>query len=262
MNKIALLIPHYNNQTGLLKSVFSIENNVELDIFIVDDGSLKPIDETLVKANFLGNGNIYFIYEKENIGIENVLNKGLQIIKEKKEYKYIARLDCGDICLNERFTKQKHIFETNQDIKLVGSNAVAVSLTNTFLFNTVFPEMHSDIKKKMYLNAMFLHPTIMFNIDILDSVGFYPTKYKAAEDYAYFFSIVNKFKTYNIQEFLVQYEINPDGISITKRKIQVKNRIRIIIKNFYFGFWPFYGLLRNILLYILPYKFILKLKKY
>jgi hypothetical protein len=60
---------------------------------------------------------------------------------------------------------------------------------------------------------------------------------------------------------LVTIEINPDGISISKRKIQVKNRIKLILENFYFGFWPMYGLIRNLFLYIIPNTIILKLKK-
>ncbi|MEI7508258.1 MAG: glycosyl transferase family 2, partial [Flavobacterium sp.] len=89
----------------------------------------------------------------------------------------------------------------------------------------------------------------------------YPTNYEAAEDYAYFFEIIKNFETANIQEFLIKYEITHDGISISKRKTQVKSRLRIIMKHFYFGFWPIYGLIRNFLLYIVPYSLILKIKK-
>ena len=73
---------------------------------------------------------------------------------------------------------------------------------------------------------MFLHPCVMFRKDILNVVGYYPTEYEAAEDYGFFFKILKKYQTYNYQEFLVKYEINPEGISLSKRKKQVKNRIK------------------------------------
>lgn len=262
MNKVALLIPHYNNPEGLINSLESIDSTEKIDVFIIDDGSIKnKINEKLIKNSFNAKGEIYFHYLNRNQGIENALNQGLKLILLNKQYKYVARLDCGDLCIGQRFEIQKEFMENNPDIKLLGSNAIAVDTNYNFLYNTFFPEKHKNIQKKMYLNAMFLHPTVMISTDIIPKIGLYPTNYKAAEDYAYFFKIVKNFKTANIQEFLIKYEITHDGISISKRKIQVKNRMRIIIKYFYFGFWPIYGLIRNFILLIIPYSIILKIKK-
>ena len=112
----------------------------------------------------------------------------------------------------------------------------------------------------MYVNAMFIHPTVMFVNDIFSVIEKYPLDYHAAEDYALFFEIVNRYETANLAESLVIIEINEKGITKTKRKIQVSNRIRIIKENFYFGFWPFYGLIRNYLLLLVPNQIIKKIK--
>ena len=50
-------------------------------------------------------------------------------------------------------------------------------------------------------------------------------------------------------EVLLDYIIDSDSISTKKRKLQVINRIKIIIDNFKFGFYPVYGLIRNSILY-------------
>lgn len=262
MNNIAILIPHYNNPKGLVKSLESIYNTEKVDVFIIDDGSvINKINEIEVKSFFKALGEVHFHYLNKNQGIENALNQGIKLILSKQQYKYIARLDCGDLCVGKRFELQEKYMESNPGVKLLGSNAIAVDTNYNFLYNTFFPEKHKIIQNKMYLNAMFLHPTIMFSIDIIPKIGLYPTNYEAAEDYAYFFKIVKNFETANIQEFLIKYEITHDGISISKRKIQVKSRLRIIMKHFYFGFWPIYGLIRNLLLYTIPYAIILKIKK-
>ena len=99
---------------------------------------------------------------------------------------------------------------------------------------------------------MFIHPTICFRSNVLKDIGYYPTAYPAAEDYAFFFKIVKKYETANYPEYLVNIEVNSYGISYVKRKMQVKSRIRVIIDNFYFGFYPIYGLVRNILLMFVP----------
>lgn len=258
MNNVIVLIPHFNNFSGLCTSLLSIEKDEKVDVLIVDDGStLNKIKEDELLKHQKFNGTISFIYNKENLGIEHVLNQGLKHINSVNTYKYIARLDCGDLCLENRFFSQEKYLHDNSNCKLVGSNAVAIDLTGKELYKTTLPEFSNEIKNKMFVNAMFLHPTVMFCTSLINEIGFYPTKYKAAEDYAFFFKIVQKHQTHNIQRFLLKYEINPNGISLSMRKKQVSSRIQIIKDNFYFGFWPIYGLFRNYALrYFISQKFI------
>lgn len=260
MNNVIVLIPHYNNIDGLKKSISSIGKEESIDVLIVDDGSAIQINEKEIEEVFKANGTVYFDYLKKNKGIEHALNKGLKTILEK-EYTYTARLDCGDICVHNRFKKQEAFLATNKDIVLVGSDVNFTDEKGTFLYNLQTPKSDAIIKKKMYINAMHIHPTIMFKNYILKTIGLYPIAFKAAEDYAFFFKIIQHFKVANINENLVNCELNSKGISAVQRKIQAKNRIKIVLKYFYFGFYPIYGLLRSILLYILPLKLLISIKK-
>ncbi len=260
MNKVILLIPYYNNSDGLMKSLKSIDENEELDVLIVDDGSVNKFDENLAISSFKAKGKVFFEYLRNNKGIETALNTGLDIILNK-EYKYIARLDCGDVCLGKRFGIQEKFLNENPSVKIVGSNVLAVDSNDKFLYSINLPLKDQEIKNKMYFNSMLIHPAIMFSVEILKTVGMYSLNYKSAEDYAFFFSISKFYKMENINEYLTQIEINEKGISLQKRKQQVACRIRIIKEHFYFGFYPIYGLIRNYILLILPYSFILFLKK-
>ncbi len=261
MNKIAVLIPHYNNSKGLIKSLESIGVFEKLDVVVVDDGSkIEQLSEDLLNESFKAGGKVKVIFLENNKGVSIACNIGLEYIIKKK-YKYTARLDAGDLCVNNRFQKQLAFLEKNPSIKLVGSSILANDTSGNYLYKVKYPTEHQEIKKRMYLNAMFINPTIFFETEILKKIGMYPTNYDAAEDYAFFFNIIKEFKTANIIEPLVTIEINPVGISISKRKIQVKSRIRLIFENFYFGFWPIYGLIRNIILYIIPNSIILRIKK-
>ena len=260
MNKVILLIPHFNNIKGLIKSLDSIGKDEKLDVLIVDDGSNVWIDQDKIEKSFKAKGFIFFEYLKVNQGIEHALNRGLQVILDKK-YTYTARLDCGDICTVDRFQKQQLFLENNEEIHLVGSNVSFFDTKEKFLYNLKLPKQDGIIRKKMYINAMHIHPTIMFKNTILDSIGLYPTRYKSAEDYAFFFNVIKKYKVANIDEILVKCEINPKGISSIQRKQQAKSRIKIILENFYIGFYPIYGFLRSVLLYILPLRLLINLKR-
>ncbi|UOK43166.1 MULTISPECIES: glycosyltransferase [Flavobacterium] len=263
MNNTIVLIPHYNNFTGLLKTIKSINADEKIDVLIVDDGSnTDTINADVLKKSVSFNGQLHIEYLPINSGIEEALNKGLMFVKQQSRYQFIARIDCGDVVVGKRFQKQECFLTENPDVALLGCNAIAVDINDNELYRTVFPEEHEVIKHKMYLNAMFLHPCVMFRSMVLKTIGVYPTEFEAAEDYAYFFSIMEKYKTHNLQDFLVKYEINPNGISLSKRKKQVKSRIQIIRKHFYFGFWPCYGLVRNYLLLYIPNILIQTLKKW
>ncbi|MGH9877594.1 MAG: glycosyltransferase, partial [Nitrososphaerales archaeon] len=95
-------------------------------------------------------------------------------------------------------------------------------------------------------------PSVMFRSQLVQDIGLYPLDTPAAEDYAFFFKIIKKYKAQNIPESLVDCIMDPDGISTKKRKIQIKSRISIILKNFEFNPYAIYGLLRSCALLYTP----------
>ena len=82
----------------------------------------------------------------------------------------------------------------------------------------------------------------------------------AAEDYAFFFNIINEYKAENYPEILIDYVVDENSISTTKRNIQVKNRIKIMVKNFYFGAYPIYGIIRSCILVLFSRSILNKVK--
>lgn len=262
MNKsrVLLIIPHFNSPNKLEESIQSINEEINIDVLIVDDGSsIRPNQKFLVENYILG--DIFFKFLKENGGIGVALNIGLEIAL-KKEYELIGRLDCGDLFMKNKCLKQVIYLDKNEDIKLLGTWANVIDENKRFLYEIKHPTGHSLILKRMYLNSVFLHPSVIFRSDILHKIGNYPYKYRrASQDYAFFFKIIKRFESENYPEFLVNYISEPNSISTKKRKLQVYNRILIIIDNFYFGFYPIYGLIRNILLLFAPRDLTTFLKK-
>lgn len=257
---LIILIAHYNNPKGLEESLMSIRESFSIDIMIVDDGSKVKFDEDHIKSIYL-NGKIYFEYLENNSGVGVAANKGLDQI-QKLNYKLIGRLDCGDLCYENKYKKQLDYLEKNPDIKILGTWARFVDEKGNFLHNLIHPTEHEDIKNKMFLNSMFCNPTMVFYSEILEKTGKYPFKYRhAAQDYAFFFNAIQHYKAENYPEILMDYIVDPKSISTTKRKLQVKNRIKIVLEHFYFGFYPIYGLIRGVLLYMFPRSVTTYLKK-
>ena len=105
-SEVVVLIPHYNNLSGLYKSLTSISEDIPIDVLIVDDGSYEKPLLSYLEGNFNKLNKIHLIMLENNVGIENALNAGLHFIFNDGKYKFIARLDAGDTCIPNRLFLQ------------------------------------------------------------------------------------------------------------------------------------------------------------
>jgi len=251
MKKLLLIMAHYNHPVGLEASLRSIHESFEVDVIVVDDGSDQLFDEEKLRQIYT-NGRIFFEYLKENQGVGIASNKGLEFALNHN-YTYTGRFDCGDICHAQKFAKQIAYLEEHQEVKLLGTWARVLDNRGNFLHYIEHPPDFETIKKRMYLNSMFLNPSVIYRTKIISEVGNYPLKYKRnAEDYAFFFNVLKRYRAENYPEVLMDYIIEPNSLSTSKRREQVGNRIRVTLDHFYFGWYPIYGLMRNSMLYLVP----------
>jgi hypothetical protein len=145
---------------------------------------------------------------------------------------------------------------------LVGSHVIVKDTAGKFLFNIDVPTESKKIKKRMFVSSStVIHPSIMFRAEIVKFIGNYPNEYDAAEDYAFYFKVLKAFTISNMNLYLLEKELNPQSISIKKRKVQAYSRVKIILDNFYFGFYPIYGLTRNSILFLMPNGLLKQIKK-
>ncbi len=249
--KLLILIAHYNYPDGLEASLRSIEEDFQVDILVVDDGSNEALDEERFR-NIFKSGDIYFDHLPTNQGVGVAANRALELA-QGMNYELLGRMDCGDLCYKGKYKKQLQYLSENLDVKLLGTWARVVDEKGKFLHMLKFPTDYEEIKKKMYLNSMFLNPSVVFYAEIIHTVGNYPYKYRrASQDYAFFFNVIKHFKAENLPEVLMDYVVESHSISTTKRKLQVKNRLLVIQENFYLGVYPIIGWLRSAVLYFFP----------
>lgn len=261
-NRIAVLLPHYNNTNGLELSLKSLlKESADFTLFIIDDGSadLELIDQLLEKyRNFF---EIVLIKSESNKGITAALNKGLLHIKNLKVYAYIARFDAGDVCLNNRLYTQKEALDKDKKLGMVASWVRFVDMDRNKLFDFKPPIRHDKLKKVIHLYNPFVHPSVMLRVEVIEKLGLYTYNYPALEDHAYFFRVIKNFKVAILPKFLLEYEINPNGISSKFRRAQTKSRIKLLFNEYKFNIVATIGLLRAIFTYLLPQNFLIFLKK-
>lgn len=255
-----LLIPCYNNPDGLSRSIKSIHYPTEkFEVLIVDDGSTIP-----VSIDKLGDINpeikIKIIRLDQNRGIANALNTGLKTLKDRTDYNYIARLDAGDTCHVERFTKQVQFLDSHKDIFLLGSWCRFQNAKTSRGYDYITKTKHEDIIKEMHYKCSFIHPSVMFRKEVLTTIGFYPENYPDVEDYAYFWLILKRFKGEVLALKLVEINFSANNISSKNYKKQLIQRMRVVN---HFGARKLSKLVGLILLgcrFLLPQKMITKFK--
>src|SRR5699024_6033819 len=130
-----------------------------------DDGSKQYPCEDVVRL-YKGNLKIKIFKLEENKGIEYALNYGLE--KVINDYEYIARLDCGDLCINHRIAKQVKYLEENLECMVVGSWVDFIETNNNHIFTLKHPESFQLISRRMRINAALTHPSIMFRASLVN----------------------------------------------------------------------------------------------
>ena len=70
----------------------------------------------------------------------------------------------------------------------------------------------------------------MMRVSALNDVGGYNPDFQYAEDYEIFRRILSKYKGANLSDVLLNYEINPEGISLSKRKQLLDARMRVQLR--------------------------------
>jgi glycosyltransferase involved in cell wall biosynthesis len=99
-------MPVYNTQQTFLKeAILSIIKSQtfkgQLYLIIIDDGSTDPKTIKLLDSCKESHENVILHRLKQNGGLPNALNTGIQIALSK-EVDYIARMDSDDLSVPER----------------------------------------------------------------------------------------------------------------------------------------------------------------
>ncbi|TKW61411.1 MAG: glycosyltransferase [Blastochloris viridis] len=257
---LAVLLCSYNANKTLPEAVASIlASEYPLDLYVIDDGSLEPVETILSPTE-----NLYVIRAGDSPkGLIGALNFGLEYIIRQKKYKFIGRMDADDISYPDRFTKQVTFLKSNQDVGMVGAWAVAIDeKSKEALYPINYPCDWYGISKALKYNNCFIHPLLCFRSEMFERYGLYSEEYQAAEDY----EIIRRFAKYaklaNLSEYLIDYRISSGGISLSKRRQQLNTRLKVQ-KEFFepLSIHSWLGILKTLILYSVPMSALQRLKK-
>ena len=240
--RLAILIPVFNDQVGLERSLASLAaDEEEFDVYVVDDGSDPGLS---IPAGLPY--QVHLLRQVPNQDITSALNLGLARITTAG-YEYVARLDAGDLSLPGRFAAQLSFLDTHAEHALVGTAVQCVDPNGTFLFDYHPPTEHDVIICSLRYRAPIIHPTIMVRMKALIACGLYRDRFAYGEDYDLFMRLGRVYRLGNLGTAYVVVLIAPDLLSSKRQRILL-SRLKLLV--WYFDFWSIHsylGLISNAL---------------
>ena len=209
--EISVVMSVYNGETFLESAIESVLNQTfsNFEFIIINDHSTDKTAEIL--QNWEEKDNRILVFEKPiNKGFKGFV-ENLNLGISKSRGKYIARMDADDLCMPDRFEKQRAYLEKNPEVFLVGSAMELINDKNEKIGELKALTDLESIKKRTRIDNPIFHPTILFRNE---AELFYREKFYACEDFDFHLrKLSEKRILHNLPENLLKYRVLEESIS-------------------------------------------------
>lgn len=253
---IAVLMPAYNGQDDVARTLASFDEDATIYALIVDDGSTPPIVAPEVPGMRVG-----VLRMPKNGGIERALQAGIEALAARG-FRYAARIDAGDLAAPRRLAKQRSRMESEPALAALGTWTQVVNRAGEHLFMLRPSADARALRRTRLLRSPLVHPSVMLRVDAVLAVGNYRVQYPAAEDLDLFLRLMERYECANLPELGLYYELNEGGISATKRRRQIVSTLRLQLRYLNVLNWrDWAGVAKSLLHLVTPYRTLQKMKR-
>jgi glycosyltransferase involved in cell wall biosynthesis len=253
--RLAVLIPVFNNQEGLERSLASLtQDGSEFDVFVVDDGS-----EPHVRLPSDLPYRVRLLRQEPNQGITAALNKGAKCIAEAG-YEYLARLDAGDLSLSGRFAAQMAFLDDHPEHAAVGTASRHVDTHGRLLYDFYPPTGHAEVMRTYRYRAGIIHAAVVMRTQALVACGFYREGFPGGEDYDLFMRMGKLYKLGNLDQMFIVVEMSRTSIT-AQRQSMLLCRLKLLVEHFDpWSIHSYLGIVSNLLFLLVPRRVVLNLR--
>lgn len=222
MPKVSVLMPVYNAEQFLAEAIDSIiqQSFQDWELIIIDDGSTD--NSAFIISQYKDN-RIYYLKNKENIGLIKSLNLGIDLC----DGEYIARMDADDIATPNRLTLQAAFMDKHPRHILCGSNALVIDKKNEITGRIKNLTHNNYLQINLLFSVPFIHPSMLIRRKALADDK-YNENYLHVEDFELWCRLSQKGEIANINRFLLNYRWHNTNVSVLNSEIQEKLKDKII----------------------------------
>ncbi|MEM5401934.1 glycosyltransferase [Paraburkholderia unamae] len=253
---VAVLMPAYNGQDDVARTLASFDEDANIYALVVDDGSTPPIVAPEVPGMC-----VEVLRMAKNGGIERALQAGVEALAARG-FRYAARIDAGDLAAPQRLAKQRARMEAEPTLAALGTWTQVVNRAGEPLFMLRPSSDARELRRTRLLRSPLVHPSVMLRVDAVLTVGNYRVQYPAAEDLDLFLRLMERYECANLPELGLYYELNEGGISATKRRRQIVSTLRLQLRYLNVLNWrDWAGVAKSLLHFVTPYRTLHRMKR-
>jgi glycosyltransferase involved in cell wall biosynthesis len=214
---ISVLMSVYNGEKYLAEAMDSIlaQTFRDFELIVIDDGSKDSSPKML--QDYAKRDPRVKITIRENKGLTVTLNEAFA----QSRGKYLARMDCDDVALPTRFSKQIEFLEANPEVVCTGGYFQLIDGAGRLLTTLSVPTSDAEIQAKLLAghNAI-THPCAMIRRTAMEKAGGYDTRFKTSQDLDLWLRLGEIGKLANIPHTVLKFRLHESSVSETKREQQ------------------------------------------
>lgn len=206
---VTVLLPVLNGEKWIEQSVKSLQDQTfkDFEILVIDDGCT---DSTLDIIRDMRIASLRVISSLGR-GVGAALALGVSSASST----LLARQDADDVSHPSRLEKQVRYMDAHPECVLSGTWANKIDGEGNGIGVMRVPRHSKAIKLRLNVNSPFIHPSVIMRREAVLQVGNYRSSSKKvfAEDFDLWSRMALMGETHNIQEPLISYRVNPNGIT-------------------------------------------------
>jgi glycosyltransferase involved in cell wall biosynthesis len=219
--KLSVLIPVLNGAPFIEEALESLERQTHRDfeVLVWDNGSTDGTVDIL--RQWLPGRLPGHVFTDQPLS----LGLSLRNLVEASPHELCARMDVDDICHPDRFRKQLDFLRAHPGLALVGTERNYIDMKGSRLDGGMpLPLEPSDVLHATLIGPNSLwHPAVLFRKSCIVEVGNYqdhstPDEPYWSEDYDLWMRLQSKHLAAAVPERLLDYRINPEGVTQTAMK--------------------------------------------
>lgn len=241
MDKVSIVMPAYNAETNLPRSVKSVlrQTYENVELIIVDDGS---IDGTYAKAEELaGQNRRITVIHQDNAGVSTARNVGIQAASGV----FVAFLDADDEMEPDFLSIMVPLMTSKIDIAVCGFATISSSGEKLFTQSPtngqwMLHDMYKPIAQLQDLKAFNILWNKLFRMDIIRMNGItMDVSVTMGEDFLFIVDYLSRMKggMAVTEKPLYRYTLSPTGLQVTAnggetldRDLEQINRLRALFE--------------------------------
>jgi len=210
---ISVLMSVYNAERYLRAAVDSIlaQTFSDFEFIIIDDGSADSSPNILLE--YSGRDPRVRLTVRSNKGLTATLNEAIGQARGQ----FLARMDCDDVSLPERFEKQLAALRADPSLVCVGGHFELIDGKGRLLTRLRPPSDDEAIQKLLLRgHTAICHPAAMMRRDAVTKVGGYDPYFRTTQDLDLWLRLGEVGRFGNVPEVVLKFRQHESSISETR----------------------------------------------